>query len=226
MTQAPTGFVPIKQVARDFATSRSTVDRRRVKAQRAEDSATLRNFMLRTRDGRIHEAPSPERVQQLIKSGQVPEWFVNRTWLKKEYGRRETGENPHSEQSESRREPPAAGDEVVAALRRQFQERISDLKQQLQQEQAEKRRLLEYAQADKQLFGSAVANLTKVLTLPGMAAAIETANHQLSDTATSTSRGETSPETTPNSQSSAKPKSSPGRQPSPKPRRWFRRRRS
>lgn len=183
MTETPNelqGFLPIKKVAETFATSRSTVDRRRLKAFQQNDEETLRRFRLRTRDGVIHELPTREQVQQFIKNGMVPEWFVSKAWLKKEYGHREEGESRDTgQQRGSDGLSATSADAVIDALKKQYEARIDDLKHELTQERQEKRQLLEYAQHDKQLFGSAVSNLTKVLTLPGMASAIDTANRQL-----------------------------------------------
>ncbi len=140
-------------------------------------------------------------MQQFIKNGMVPEWFVSKAWLRKEYGERKTGESADAEPtSEKPAGNPAAGDSTIVALKQQYEERIIDLKQQLQHERDEKRQLLQYAQNDKQLFGNAVSNLTKVLTLPGVAGAIDTANRQLTGQTTDTTdakRGESVANSTP-----------------------------
>lgn len=176
--RVPKGFVTVRNVAKYFNTSRSTIDRRRSKAQQTNDESVLKQFILKTRDGEQHEAPTRERVRELIDHGMGPEWFVSRDWLRDEYGERKTGERNDSGETASTGSAANATDEsaVVALLKAQN----DDLKQQLQQANAEKMKLLEYAQSDKQLFGSAVASLSKVFALPGIADAITTANRQIS----------------------------------------------
>lgn len=222
----PNGFVTVRNVAKYFNTSRSTIDRRRLKAQQGNDESVLQHFMLRTRDGNTHESPTREDVNRLIKEGMVPEWFVDKDWLAKEYGERRTVESDDSKKAASADESGSARDDsaVIALLNSQ----IDDLKKQIQQANEEKQRLLEYAQKDKEMFGLAVANLTKVLTLPGVANAIDTANRQIAgnteDTKPNESGGVQPPDSAPRPEK--KSDSSHRKSASKKKKRWFQLRRS
>eukprot|EP00913_Durusdinium_trenchii_P028518 g26746.t1 len=189
-------------------------------AQQGNDESVLQHFMLRTRDGKAHESPTRGDVNRLIKEGMVPEWFVSKEWLAKEYGERETGESDDSKKSTSASEQENAREDsaVIAILNTQ----IDDLKKQVQQANEEKQRLLEYAQKDKEMFGLAVANLTKVLTLPGVASAIDTANRQIAGNTVANkpaeNRGDQQPES--NTRREKKPDSS-RKESAPKKKRWF-----
>ncbi len=228
MTTAPDGFVTVRNVAKYFQTSRSTIDRRRLKAQQGSDESVLKHFILRTRDGLIHESPTRDEVNRLIKEGMVPEWFVNKTWLLKEYGKREAGEKVAGKDGTTDDKPAAAVDgSAITALKQQYEERIGDLKQELQNVREDNRLLLEYAQKDKQLFGNAVSSLTKVLVLPGMAHAIDTANRQIAESTETAAETENRgvQERKPDVQPVQKPKSA-AEKPTLQRKRWFSWRRS
>lgn len=78
--------ISITQAAKDYPTSRRTIERRREKAHKTGDQETLDAFMIRAKDGSEYHAPSDELVQRLRKDGQQPETYVNKEWLDKHFG--------------------------------------------------------------------------------------------------------------------------------------------
>ncbi len=162
------GFTKVTEAGREFKTSRSTLDRRREAARLSGNAKFHRVFRLRTKDGEVFDQPGKEQVARLTKEGRVPEWFVSRSWLAKEFGKRV--EEPHEDPSaQGAAQTPDPSSALLAAVRQQYEERINDLKDQLQAERQEKKELLEYAQADKQMFAQAAHQLTQVLALPAIA---------------------------------------------------------
>ena len=212
MPEVLPGYIKITQAPSEYKTSRSTIMRRRDAARKNNDSAVYRNFILQTRDGdQVHE-PSRQQVQQLTQEGKVPEWYVSRAWLAKEFDERVPDQHPTTEATSA-----SSIDTAAELITQQYEERISDLKQQLKdmQEQYQTRedKLLDYAQADKQLFAKANENLTQVLALPGITEATKAqqgSTHQ--DTTLTVVDATTKPQTLeqkppPNSKTQAKPSS-------------------
>lgn len=74
-------FISITRAAKDYPTSRRTIERKREKARKTGDSETLAAFIIRTKDGHEYESPSEELAHQLSKDGRQPETFVSREWL-------------------------------------------------------------------------------------------------------------------------------------------------
>src|ERR1051325_11737028 len=99
MSEAVPGFVRITEVRGEYKTSRKTVERRRDRARETGDSQLYRLFKLRTKDGEVFVEPTLDQVHRLRDEGRIPEWFVSRNWLDKEFGRR-TGRV--SQESDSR----------------------------------------------------------------------------------------------------------------------------
>jgi hypothetical protein len=164
------GFVKVTEAGIEYKTSRSTLDRRREAARTAGNAKFYRVFRLRAKNGEVFDRPSKEQVAQLTKAGRVPEWFVSRSWLAKEFGKRD--EEPQDEPApQGATHEPDRSSELSAAVRYQLEERIKDLKEQLEVERQEKKELLQYAQADKQMFAQAAHQLTQVLALPAIAEA-------------------------------------------------------
>lgn len=164
MPKAPDGHIHIKHAAKLFSVSRSTLDRCRDRARREGDEPTYGMFVLRTKDGQRLRKPAKQRVEELIKEGRVPEWYVDKAWLRRQYGLRTEKPKEGSHQPGDTTESSTAH----AALRQQYESRISDLKEQLVAAREEKKDLLQYAQADKQMFAQAAQSLTQVLALPGI----------------------------------------------------------
>ena len=185
MADIPKGFIRVAAVGREYKTSRSTVDRRRAEADDEEYQELMKHFVLQTRDGVTHRDVSRNRSTELKKSGLQPMWFVSRAWLKKEYGRRGTGEESGGRQTEK----PAVGgpidnailDSIKKELAAQYEKRIEELKDQLVLERSDKEKVRATAQEDKRIFAGAVATMGKVLELPGMADALMTANRMLDE---------------------------------------------
>jgi hypothetical protein len=159
------GFIKVTEAEREYKTSRSTLDRRRDTARESGSAKLYRVFRLRAKDGEIFEQPPKEQVARLTKEGRVPEWYVSRSWLAKEFGKRANQESDAAGPASDRSADQGAG--VV----RQLEERIKDLKEQLETVRQEKKDLLQYAQADKQMFAQAAQQLTQVLALPAIAEA-------------------------------------------------------
>lgn len=168
MPKTPAGFVYFKRAARQYNVSRSTLDRRRDKAREEDDSKTYECFLVRTRSGGLLRAPSKDQVDQLVKKGEAPHWYVSKAWLEKEYGLRKRPEQG-SEQSDPTNED---GDrEILAALREQYEARIADLKEQLAVAHVEKKEIRQEAHEDKRLFAKGLENMTHMAALPGIAEA-------------------------------------------------------
>ena len=164
------GFVKVTDAGREYKTSRSTLDRRREAARLGGNAKLHRVFRLRTKDGEVFDQPSKGQVAQLTKDGRVPEWFVSRNWLAKEFGKRADERNEETPGQGALHELGESS-ALLTAVRQQYEERIKDLKEQLTAEREQKKELLEYAQADKQMFASAAHQLTQVLALPAITAA-------------------------------------------------------
>lgn len=164
------GFVKISDVGAEYKTSRKTVERRRDRARDTGDPKTFRMFRLRTKDGEAFTEPSVEQVNALTREGRVPEWFVARSWLEKEFGRREQGSESLAKDSSGPAVPPQV-EPLIAAIRQQYEERITDLKDQLAAAERREQRIAESAERDKQRFATATTQLTQVLALPSIAAA-------------------------------------------------------
>ena len=171
------GFIKVTEAGREYKTSRSTLDRRREVARSAGNAKFYRVFRLRSKDGEVFDQPSKEQVAQLTKEGRVPEWFVSRSWLAKEFGKRiEEAHDEPAAQGAPYESDQSSG--LPAAMRQQYEERINDLKEQLSAERQEKKELLQYAQADKQMFAQAAHQLTQVLALPAIAEANKNRNER------------------------------------------------
>jgi len=181
MSDLVPGFVKVTDAGRQYKTSRSTLDRRREAARLSGNTKFDRVFRLRTKDGEVFERPSKEQVTQLTKEGRVPEWFVSRSWLAKEFGKR-SEETKEEAPPQAAPQAPDTSSELLAAVRQQFEDRINDLKDQLQAERQEKRELMQYAQADKQMFAKAAQQLTQVLALPAINEANKNRNSQSTPT--------------------------------------------
>ena len=190
MPEVIPGFVKLTDVKGEYDTSRKTVERRRDKARERADSRTYRMFRLRAKDGEIFNEPSLEEINRLTKEGRVPEWFVARSWLEKEFGKRPAeGDRPPDRQpvQPSRQDV----DTIIAIVTKHFEDRIADYKEQLAAAERREQRLMEAAEKDKQRFANATAQLTQVLALPGITEATK-AQQQSPIEGTASDRGGTS----------------------------------
>ena len=187
MTDTPQGFVKIKDVPKDFKTSRRTIERRRKQAYDNNDTATLRNFKIVTRDGDVHDQPAKELVNDLIKQGRMPEWFVARQWLTKHFPSTDKYSETPPPNSKSKLSTEAG--DSPAAVRHLYEERLADkedrnieLQQRVQQleDKLEKReqrfeerekQLLDYSHQEKLILAEATKRLSEALALPAFSEA-------------------------------------------------------
>ena len=152
MPQLVPGFVKISEVNKDFNTSRKSVERRRDKARQGGNSGVYRMFRLRTKDGKIFIQPSLEKVKSLRAAGHVPEWFVSRSWLHKEFAER-VGETSRQGTGHPKQPAPADAHAVVTVLEVQITDLKRDkvrLEEQLDHERRDRSKLLELHDNDKQ----------------------------------------------------------------------------
>lgn len=214
MPELVPGFVKISEVNKDFDTSRKSVERRRDKARQGGNAAVYRMFRLRTKDGEILIQPSLEQVKSLRAVGRVPEWFVSRSWLRKEFGER-VGET--SRQGTGHPKQPALADAhaVVTVLEVQITDLKRDkvrLEEQLDNERRDrskllelhdkdKQRLSERSREDRQLMGQLHQLMAKMGDRLAIAAPVKTKSEAVIEGAANDSRqaprGAKSPSTTP-----------------------------
>jgi len=169
MSEVIPGFVKITEIKGEYKTSRKTVERRRDRAREMGDSQVYRMFKLRAKDGEIFVEPTLDQVHQLRNEGRIPEWFVSRIWLDKEFGRRGEKGSPESDNRSTLTRDDVQ--RLVTTVETRYEAHISDLKEQLAAAQRREELAMQYAQQDKQLFAKAAESLTKVLALPAIAEA-------------------------------------------------------
>lgn len=178
-----TDYIKLSEVPEIFKVSVTTLRRRRDQARRGQgEPEILAHFIVKTRDGEIFEQPSREKVNDLTRSGKMPEWLVNHHWLRQEFGplsplpvttaehdQGQGNEQPATTPNEHPDQPvntiktilDTASDDTTALKIALAQ--IDDLQTRLDASETRYRELLSYAQTDKELFAKANESLTRLL---------------------------------------------------------------
>jgi len=110
MTTTTTDFISITRAAKDYPTSRRTIERKREKARKAGDNETLDAFMIRTKDGHEYKAPNEQLAHQLSKDGRQPETFVSRDWLESTFRQHQRQPDASARQHDLSQRRPRQGD--------------------------------------------------------------------------------------------------------------------
>lgn len=223
------GFVRITALHDEFNTSRKSVERRRDRARETGDAKVYKAFRLRTKDGEVFAEPSLEQVKNLRTAGRVPEWYVSRAWLTKEFGER-VGETTGQGTRQSAGQPASVSDSVAVALQSQIVELRTDkqrLIDQLDKERQErtrinelhdrdKERLSERSREDRQLMGQLHQLMAKMEERLAVPAQTQPIDGKVIEQGTAREDQDEAPE------NPAVPSPTPQDSPVAKPRRWRR----
>lgn len=86
----PDGFVTRPKASKLFNRSQRQLERDLEEASRTGNHEVLENFLVVTKDGTRYSAQdiTTDQIKELGKKGMVPTWYVDRSYLEREFGRK------------------------------------------------------------------------------------------------------------------------------------------